>query len=378
MKLLFVDDEARILSGIENALLFEDGDWDAEFSNSGSDAIERMNKADYDVLITDMQMPGLTGADVLEHATTQTPDMIRMVLSGEVNEELAQRAMPLAHEFVSKPCEPEKLFQIITRVFGSSRSLTAESGSNVLGILDRLPSRPDLFDEVQAAVDNGASIDAIAHVIESDLSMTASIIRTANSSFYGFPVPVERVHDAVARLGTKMLSGLMTRAELTAWATPEVSRVVTRINDHATIMSHLVGLLVDEDVSEATQAGRFCNVGMLALVTLFPDRTEAIEELMSDAGLAGDEEKALFGSTHSEVGAAMLEMWNSAPTVVEAVRFHHRSFEATEPVRPIIEAITALNLAARMFDGNDVAIPAGFDETLLCRAVTLWKQAEVG
>ncbi|MFT7601257.1 MAG: YesN/AraC family two-component response regulator, partial [Acidimicrobiales bacterium] len=61
MKILFVDDEPRILAGIENALIFAADHWEADFSTSGEDAIRAMKATAYHILVTDMKMPGLTG-----------------------------------------------------------------------------------------------------------------------------------------------------------------------------------------------------------------------------------------------------------------------------------------------------------------------------
>ncbi len=81
-------------------------DWKADFAYSGEGAIAHLEPATYDVLVTDLWMPRLTGADVLEFAATTRPDMVRIVLSGEVGRRLAERALPMCHEFHSKPCPP--------------------------------------------------------------------------------------------------------------------------------------------------------------------------------------------------------------------------------------------------------------------------------
>ena len=66
MRVLFVDDEPRVLAGIEAALVFDGPDVDATFASSGAEAIELLDTEPFDVLVTDMKMPGLSGADVLE------------------------------------------------------------------------------------------------------------------------------------------------------------------------------------------------------------------------------------------------------------------------------------------------------------------------
>ena len=177
MRILFVDDEPRILSGIENALIFAEDEWEADFAGSGEEAVKLLDDNGYDVLVTDMKMPGLTGADVLEHAKATRPGIVRLILSGEVDPVLAERAMPLTHEFVPKPCDPDELFGIITRVYGTSKSLEDGTVRDVLGALDRMPSQPDLHMRIQDAIERGEGADAIGPIIEADLAIASSVIK---------------------------------------------------------------------------------------------------------------------------------------------------------------------------------------------------------
>lgn len=375
MKVLFVDDETRILSGIENALLFDYDDWEVEFCDSGQAAIDRLDATDFDVLVTDMQMPILTGADVLEHATNLHPDTVRIVLSGEVSEQLAQRAMPLTHEFVSKPCEPSMLFGTIERVFDSSRALTSTSGVGVLSVLHKLPTQVDLQRRVQAAFESQITTKAFAQIVEKDLSITTSIIRTANSAFYGRRQPVQQVADAVSLIGEKTLSGLLSQAGLCTITSPAVSEAVAKLNARAARRSHVVSCLVSEDPGYAAQAGLLCDIGILALLALFPQNTDDLEEAFCGVRGTPERERVLFGATHAEIGAAMLDMWNFSPTVIEAVRCHHEHGKSEGASQRISEAIMATDLAAGIAAGDTTDIPTGFDEALLARAVELWEKA---
>ena len=90
-RILFVDDEQRILEGIEN-LLFEHTQWDTQFACSGDAALERLRAGpSFDVLVTDMRMPGMDGLDLLQHVLQEQPHMMRIVLSGEAELHRAMR-----------------------------------------------------------------------------------------------------------------------------------------------------------------------------------------------------------------------------------------------------------------------------------------------
>lgn len=59
LRLIFVDDEPLVLQGLRRTLHSMRGEWQMEFANSGAEALQMMAKAPFDVLVTDMRMPGM-------------------------------------------------------------------------------------------------------------------------------------------------------------------------------------------------------------------------------------------------------------------------------------------------------------------------------
>lgn len=365
MRILFVDDEPRILSGIENALIFANDDWEADFAGCGEEAVALLDANPYDVLVTDMKMPGLTGADVLEHAKATRPGIVRLILSGEVDPILAERAMPLTHEFVPKPCDPDELFGIIDRVYGTSRSLEDGTVRDVLGSLDRLPSQPTLHMRIQQAIERGEGGDTVAPIIEGDLAIASSVIKTANSAFYGFKNPAENVRDAVVRLGMQTVTGIVLNAEVASWASPEKKSLVASLNSHSAIMSDIVRKLIGKEIKQAALAGLLHDVGVLVLITQFEDEYTTLEKVIAAGQEPGEAtERQIFGASHAEIGAYMLEMWNADPVVVAATRSHHDPESVDGEVRRLVDAITAADLA----HDAEVELPPFLDHDLYARA----------
>ena len=374
MRILFVDDEPLVLSGIENAMLFADDDWTAHFASSGEEAIALLGVNEYDALVTDMKMPGLTGADVLEHAMANHPGVVRIVLSGEVDTALAARGIPLSHEFVSKPCDPDDLFRVLARVHRTAGTFGCRMVRDVLGSLDRLPSQPGLHLRIQEAIDGNEGADALARLIETDLAIAASVIKTANSAFYGFRIPAEDVRDAVVRLGAETVSGIVLNAEIASWAPAEMRATVASLNSRSTLVAHVVRKLIGGEVGQASLAGLLHDVGTLVLITQFPDEYGALQQAVDgDPRRAEDLEREMFDTSHAEIGAYMLEMWNADPVVVEVARFHHDPIDASlgDEARRIIEAITAVDVA----NEPDPDHPSWLDPGLVARAAALVGEA---
>src|SRR5579859_4207949 len=108
-RVLFVDDERRILEGLQRMLRHYRKQWEMTFANSGAEALSILAGGRYDVIVSDMRMPGMDGAQLLETVRKLYPGMIRIVLSGHTDMEAAIRAVPVAHQFLAKPCDPDKL-----------------------------------------------------------------------------------------------------------------------------------------------------------------------------------------------------------------------------------------------------------------------------
>ena len=65
-KVIFVDDEQRVLDGIRRMMQSMKNQWDLFFANSGEEALKLLEQDQYDVIVSDMRMPGMTGTELLE------------------------------------------------------------------------------------------------------------------------------------------------------------------------------------------------------------------------------------------------------------------------------------------------------------------------
>jgi DNA-binding NtrC family response regulator len=110
-----LDDEARVLDGLRHSLRSKRELWDAVFATSGPPGLAELGRGKFDVVISDMRMPGMDGAEFLSIVAAQQPQAVRIILSGQMNEGAAARAAAAAHRFLAKPCAPDILVQTITR-----------------------------------------------------------------------------------------------------------------------------------------------------------------------------------------------------------------------------------------------------------------------
>jgi diguanylate cyclase (GGDEF)-like protein len=113
-KILIIDDEINILQAMKRQLR---GKFDIDLANGGAEALALINDNDsaYAIVISDMNMPGISGLELLEYFKIQAPDMIRIMLTGNADQETAQKAVNQSEvfRFLTKPCSQEQLVEVI-------------------------------------------------------------------------------------------------------------------------------------------------------------------------------------------------------------------------------------------------------------------------
>lgn len=125
-RVVCVDDEPRVLKGLRRRI---GRDYDVATAESGDEALTLMRSADpFQVIISDMRMPGMTGAQFLAKARTEFPDTVRILLTGQSDLDDAIAAVNDGHifRFLSKPCPPEILMPALEDGVEHYRLIQAE------------------------------------------------------------------------------------------------------------------------------------------------------------------------------------------------------------------------------------------------------------
>ncbi|MCR5699204.1 MAG: response regulator, partial [Treponemataceae bacterium] len=113
-KILICDDEKNIREGLAASLEMEG--YETVLAENGKVAIERISKGDIDLVITDLRMPEVTGEQVLEKVSTETPGVPVIILTGHGSIDSAVDAMRNgAYDFLTKPFNLDQLTMIVKR-----------------------------------------------------------------------------------------------------------------------------------------------------------------------------------------------------------------------------------------------------------------------
>src|SRR5256885_3529058 len=124
-KILLVDDEPNVLDGYRRTLGRE---FTMETAVGGQEALALMEKAPYAVVVSDMRMPGMDGVQLLSRVKTQSPDTIRVMLTGHADMETAINAINEGSifRFLNKPTTKEMMAKTLTAALVQHRLVTAE------------------------------------------------------------------------------------------------------------------------------------------------------------------------------------------------------------------------------------------------------------
>lgn len=330
---LFVDDEPLVLNGVERMLRSMRHDWRMVFCTSAADALIALDRQPFDVIVTDMRMPEMDGASLLRIVADRHPSVLRLVLSGQAEQDLLVRVSSYAHQLLSKPFEAQHLKDKIAHLLGLRALFTDAALGAVVARLGVLPSLPSLYSDIQAELTSPyPSSDRVGAIVARDVAMTAKLLQLVNSAMFGVQRHINDPVQAVRFLGLETIKTLALSAQVFATVTgrrlagvdPEAlwahSLAVSTCARQLAIVERLDAV----GVAECVSGGLLHDVGKLVLAEGLRDEYGAIVARGREAGVALCEaEQTTLATTHAHVGAYLLGIWGLPEGVVTCVGSHH-------------------------------------------------------
>jgi HD-like signal output (HDOD) protein/CheY-like chemotaxis protein len=355
-RILFVDDERLILDGLQRMLRPCRKDWDMTFVECGEAALAALAANPFDVIVTDMRMPRMDGAQLLAVVKERFPSVIRIVLSGYFERDAALRAAGVAHRYVAKPCEPAKLREAIERCCGLSLYVKDDATIRLLGAIGELPSMPHSCASILKALDDPeVPVKEIGRIVGQDVASTAKVLQLVNSAFFGPPHAITNVQMAVSYLGLDILKTLVLSAGVFQTFrrerhTPGFS--FEGFQQHSQLVATIAARLPvpKKLVSTAVVAALLHDTGILVLSShLASDFDHALSISLEEGRPLHRVEAELTGTTHAEVGAYLLGIWGLPEVIVDAVAHHHspRTEHSTKPGLEVRAAVYVADILAQ-------------------------------
>ena len=147
-----MDDDPNVLTGLRNVLRTKRREWDMVFAIGPEEALAKLAEGPFDVVVSDMRMPRMDGATLLARVKEMQPSAVRMILSGQTELESAMKSVFIAHMFLSKPCDPTLLQQVVDRACRLQAILNSDELRASAGKVEMLPAAPKTYVALNAAL----------------------------------------------------------------------------------------------------------------------------------------------------------------------------------------------------------------------------------
>jgi len=351
-RILFIDEEPRVLAGLRRALYGQRDEWDMVFTDSAQPALASFDQTPFDIIVTDMQMPGANG-ELLREVMSRYPNTVRIDLSSESQRETMLRAVGPMHQYLAKPCDPETLQATLARACALKDLLANERLRCLVTQMERLPSLPalylDILEELRAP---DPSAKRVGEIIARDLGMSAKVLQVVNSAFYALRQQVSSPAHAVVLLGLDSIRILVLSLHVfQEFESLPVRRLSLKsIWRHSIMVATTAKRVMELETADARaaehafMAGLLHDVGQLVLAVNLPkEYTEVARRAETGKICLHEAEAEVLGATHAEVGAYLLGIWGLPDTIVMATAHHHHPPAGDERSLGPLAAVHACN-----------------------------------
>jgi putative nucleotidyltransferase with HDIG domain len=200
--------------------------------------------------------------------------------------------------------------------------------------------------------DDNVNAREIADVVEYDPAVAANIVRVANSAAYAGRYPVDRVRDAVVRLGTANLLTIVLGDYLRVFkvAAPLYDLTEDDLYLHSAAASLTIKAIVAETKRplppSASIAALLHDIGKLIMVRYLKADVSALQAICKEKNITFvDAEKEVLGCDHAEVGGAVARNWDFPQDIISAIENHHRVIPGGSGV--VLDAVMLANYTAK-------------------------------
>ncbi len=355
-RILFVDDPIKHEEIDRHKLAWGWDHWEVSISSDAKSAFKILEQQPHDVIVCDIQATGIDATSLLGGVRDRFPDLIRIVLSSRCDHQTTIRIVPLAHQFLLKPCSPHALFSAVNRACTLKATLSNELIRRTVGSIGTLPSLPKTYTTLTKALDDpDVSLAQVGKVIEQDPGLTVKVLRLANSAIFGVAREISSVRHALSYLGIGIVRHLVLSLEVLAMfplGKHTESFSLETFQDHARLVARIAARLpVPKHLTDAVMvAALLHDVGKLVLASRLPGHLHRCLAVASEQGRPLHVvEQEILGLTHAEIGAYLLALWALPAPMVEAVAHHHHPTRVPADGLDVLAAVYIADTLANEF-----------------------------
>jgi len=355
-RILFVDDEPMVLDLYRQIGASAGTPGSVLTATNGTEALALLAQDPTDVVVADLELPGMEGCELLTHIERLYPQTMRVVISGHSDRLGAARCLMYGHRYFEKPLEVFALSEALERVCELRRVIADPRVRAIVGGTNSLPTPPETYLRLSEALnDPNADLEEFAEIIRVDAGLTTKLLQIVNSAQFGLGREITTTFEAVQIFGVETLRALMLALQASKFAeTRQIKSVSLReMWDHSLRTATGARSLAKAEgldfkaTEECFVAGLLHDIGKLILAGNDDALYGKVLEASRKENLPVHEvEKREMGATHADLGAYLLGLWGLPEMIVSCVQLHHTLDKARiEGFQPIVAVHAAQNLS---------------------------------
>ncbi|WP_243140147.1 HDOD domain-containing protein [Candidatus Syntrophocurvum alkaliphilum] len=202
----------------------------------------------------------------------------------------------------------------------------------IVKAVDHLPSLPHIVVQViELTEDHNSTAQDINNVLNQDQGMTASVLKLANSAYYGFPRRISTVTDAIVLLGFRTVRSIVMAASVSDILNQDIEAYALepgelwRHSQTSAMAARAIAKKAKFPALDLAYTGALLHdIGKVVLNDFLKQDYHKVIELVEHDGITFMEaEDKVLGFNHALVGAKVAEKWNLPAELVEAIQHHH-------------------------------------------------------
>ena len=332
-RILFVGEDIALWEQLQSQSEGGSSKWDMAFAKTGLQALASLSQSPCDAVVADMQIPGMSGAQLLDEIMQRNPATLRFIRASLGDQQSAMKCVGTAHQFLVKPSDAETISHALDRAFSFEAWLPSEAVQKLITQMKKLPSPPNLYFKIVAELGSpDSSIENIGSMVAQDPVLSAKLLQVVNSAVFGLQMQVVSASEAVMYLGMETTKALVLLAHTFSYfdkvRTAEFS--VEKLWKHSVASGKLAEQIAraegcDAEVTgQAFTGGMLHDIGKLLLAANMPEEfKKALTKAREEQLYLWDAESSVLGASHGELGACLLSIWGLPMPIVEAVALHH-------------------------------------------------------
>ncbi|RME19128.1 MAG: HDOD domain-containing protein, partial [Deltaproteobacteria bacterium] len=254
---------------------------------------------------------------------------------------------------------PKQLVDYLTMRIKEGQKL-----GDLIGRIERIPSLPSVTARIlEESLKEDCELANITSLVKSDPSLSAYMLKLANSAAYRFSDPVKTVDRAITLMGLRAVRnavlGFSLLRHLSADNRSQMAYELWRHSVACGLACEKLAGYFRVPPDEAFTIGLLHDAGKFLLLSEFvrADNGYAGRQLLARWSL--ERERTLFGLSHAEIGAALLERWNVPDSICQVVAHHHFNNEKEvypeyRPAVDLLRAADALTYSSHLGTGNGI------------------------